>query len=188
MTFWPFWATDWVPWVWKGCVRPTHHMAKPGDPLSSSKQPKNWDLGSKMAIKLIFWPFWASEWVPLRLKRLHKDQASHGIAMDTPHAYILKRKQIGKKRGTTSVAGHSLYSDQIQMMRKIGMWGSSRLAVNRWRLKNSFDFYVFHVFSRLCMICTRTVASLLEPAWFEVPCCSMVSPAGKSMINDTQHL
>ena len=118
-------------------------MAKPGDPLSSSKQPKNWDLGSKMAIKLIFWLFWASEWVPLRLKRLHMDQASHGNALDTQHAYILKRKQIGKKRGTTSVAGHSLYSDQIQMMRKIGMWGPSMLAVNRWRLKNSFDLYVF---------------------------------------------
>ena len=25
-TFWPFLATDWVPWVWKGCVRPRHHI------------------------------------------------------------------------------------------------------------------------------------------------------------------
>ena len=68
-------------------------MTNPGDPLSSSKQPKNWDFGSKMAIKLIFWPFWASEWVPLRLKGLQKDRVSHGIALDTPHAHILKRKK-----------------------------------------------------------------------------------------------
>ena len=61
--FWPFWATDWVPWVWKGCIRPRHHMANPGDPLSgSSKRPKNWDLGSKMAVKLTFWPFYITLW------------------------------------------------------------------------------------------------------------------------------
>ena len=29
---------------------------------------------------------------PSRLKRLHKDQASHGIALDTQHTYILKKK------------------------------------------------------------------------------------------------
>ena len=75
-------------------------MTNPGDPLSSSKQPKNWDFGSKMAIKLIFWPFWASEWVPLRLKGLQKDRVSYGIALDTPHAHILKRKKIGQKWGT----------------------------------------------------------------------------------------
>ena len=33
---------------------------------------------------------------PLRLKRLQKDQASHGIALDTPHAYILKKKKLAK--------------------------------------------------------------------------------------------
>ena len=32
----------------------------------------------------------------LRLKRLQKDQASHGIALDTPHAYILKKKNWPK--------------------------------------------------------------------------------------------
>ena len=50
-----------------------------------------------MTVKMTFSLFWASEWVPLRLKRLHKDQASHGIALDAPHAHILKRKQIGRK-------------------------------------------------------------------------------------------
>ena len=39
-------------------------------PTQQLKTAKNWDFGSKMAIKLNFWPFWASEWVPLRLKRL----------------------------------------------------------------------------------------------------------------------
>ena len=39
-----------------------------------------------------------SLWVgPFRLKRSQKDRASHGIALDTPHAYILKKK-IGQKR------------------------------------------------------------------------------------------
>ena len=39
-----------------------------------------------------------SLWVgPLRLKRLQKDRASHGIALDTQHAYILKKK-IGQER------------------------------------------------------------------------------------------
>ena len=34
----------------------------------------------------------------LGLKRLHKDQASHGIALDTPHAYVLKIKKWPKMR------------------------------------------------------------------------------------------
>ena len=34
---------------------------------------------------------------PLRLKRLQKDQASHGIALDTPHAYILTKIKLGQK-------------------------------------------------------------------------------------------
>ena len=46
-----------------------------------------------MTVKMTFSPFWASEWVPLRLKRLQKDRVSHGIALDTPHAHILKRKK-----------------------------------------------------------------------------------------------
>ena len=33
---------------------------------------------------------------PLRLKRLQKDQASHGIALENPHAYILKKKNWPK--------------------------------------------------------------------------------------------
>ena len=38
-----------------------------------------------------------SLWVgPFRLKRSQKDRASHGIALDTPHAYILKKKNWPK--------------------------------------------------------------------------------------------
>ena len=38
-----------------------------------------------------------SLWVgPLHLKRMQKNQASHGIALDTPHAYILKKKNWPK--------------------------------------------------------------------------------------------
>ena len=39
-----------------------------------------------------------SLWVgPLRLKWLQKDQALHGFALETQHAYILKKK-IGQER------------------------------------------------------------------------------------------
>ena len=70
-----------------------HNLFKPKGPNRWLRMAKSWDLGSTMAVKLTFWPFWASEWVPLRLKGLQKDRVSHGIALDTPHAHILKRKK-----------------------------------------------------------------------------------------------
>ena len=65
------------------------------------------EFGVQNGRKIDFLAF-LSLWVgPLRLKRLRKDQASHGIALDTLHAYILKKK-IGQEWDGTP---------------KIGIWG-----------------------------------------------------------------
>ena len=65
--FWPFWAAEWVPWV---CPVMPVPYANP--------------------IFLAIMSCWVG---PLSLKRLRKDQSSHGNALDTPHSFILKRKK-----------------------------------------------------------------------------------------------
>ena len=91
-------------------------FSKPRDPISGSEWSKNWDLRSKMDVNLTVLLFWASKLVPLRLKRYHKDQASHGIALDAPHAHILKRKQIGRKWGTKNWDMGSIMAVKLTFM------------------------------------------------------------------------
>ena len=58
---------------------------------------KNWDLGSIMAVKTTFLPFWASEWVPSVWKGRRKT-GHHMASLWTPHMPIFWRKKIGQKR------------------------------------------------------------------------------------------
>ena len=59
-TFLPFWASEWVPSVWKGRRKTGHHMASLWTPhmpifwrkkIGQKRDPQIWDLGSGMAQK-----------------------------------------------------------------------------------------------------------------------------------------
>ena len=103
--FWPFWAAEWDTWVWKGCVRTRYHMATlwtlhmpifGREKIWPKMRNQKLGFGVHNCRKIDFLAV-LSLWVgPLRLKRLQKDRASHGIALDTPHAYILKKKNWPK--------------------------------------------------------------------------------------------
>ena len=95
------------PCVWKGCRKTGYHMASLWTPhmpifwrekkIGRKWGTKNWDLGSIMAVKTTFLPFWASEWVPSVWKGRRKT-GHHMASLWTPHMPIFWRKKIGQKR------------------------------------------------------------------------------------------
>ena len=105
--FWPFWAAEWVPGVCHVMSGPYATFSNPRDPISGSEWPKSQFFGPFWTQNSMFGhfellsgslEFETSKLMFLSLKRLRKDQSSHGNALDT-HMPIFWREKIDQKMG-----------------------------------------------------------------------------------------